>query len=616
MQTRKTWFAGVCIFLYLCGSAYTLISGMAGLGEGREYPYLYPAIVIVLLCAVVLLTLMAACIGARLQLPAWAERHAKMMMTLEWIGAVCILLASFAIRVVYVRMSPMTPESDYKTYYEIAQLINKNTLMEDGPGYCQYISMFPHVYGYSYALSLVLRLFGDSVWTGQVFNIVCAVAACFFVWRCAVMLAGRFSGFVALIVMAFWPSQILYNNFLAAEYLFSLLLYICLWLFLCLVRKRMDDGSPQGGLFCGHIVLGILLGITSAVRPMAMLLLISIVIYLVPSRVKLPIRPYNDLPVTARAMSRGWIRALLILAAFMVTTNITGKCVSYASDTEIAGGSASFGYNLLVGLNQDSYGGWNQEDADYLYGALDRTGSAQEAQKACRDLAMERLQAPLPSLLNLFFHKYSVLWGNDDYGSTWNLLFMGQQGNLTPAREAFYYAMRDYNNNYYMVLVAFSAIAVFALWHRRGSWLYVPVTLFLGTVAMHLLVENQNRYHFHALYLFAILGAAALHILYEECSDYIVGGEENRTRKRQQKQEEAAAYRRIEEAEHYADQKMEEHMQGSRLDMEEALREGHIRVSVSQAVSESEKMKTAGRHEEEAEKTVEEVAEGEADVKD
>ncbi len=105
MQARKTWFAGVCIFLYLCGSAYTLLSGMAGLGEGREYPYLYPAIVIVLLCAVVLLTLMAACIGARLQLPAWAERHAKMMMTLEWIGAACILLASFAIRVVYVRMS-------------------------------------------------------------------------------------------------------------------------------------------------------------------------------------------------------------------------------------------------------------------------------------------------------------------------------------------------------------------------------------------------------------------------------------------------------------------------------------------------------------------------------
>lgn len=589
MQVRKTWFAGLCIFLYLCGSAYTLLSGISGLGEGREYPYLYPALIIVMLCAAILLVLMISCIAARLQIPAWAMRHEKGMMAAEWIGAACVLLASFAIRVFYVRMSPMVPESDYKTYYEIAQLINRNTLMEEGPGYCQYISMFPHVYGYSYALSLVLRLFGTSVWTGQVFNIVCAVAACFFVWRSAVMLTGRFAGFIALLVSAFCPSQILYNNFLAAEYLFSLLLYLCLWLFLCLVKKKMSDGSPQGGLLCGHIVLGALLGIASAVRPMAMLLLISILIYLIPSSVRLPIRRYNDLPVTARMMSSGWIRAIFILAAFMITTNLTGKCISYASDSEIAGGSASFGYNLLVGLNQDSYGGWNQEDADYLYGALERSHSAQEAQKACRDLAMERLRVPLPSLLNLFFHKYNVLWGNDDYGSTWNLLFMGQQGTLTPEREAFYYAVRDYNNYYYMILISFSAIAVFALWHRRGTWLYVPMTLFLGTVAMHLLVENQNRYHFHALYLFAILGAAAFHILYEECGDYIVSGEKNRTKKKQQKQEEQAAYRRIEEAEHYAAQKMEEHMQTGCLDMEEALRKGHIRVSVSQAVSEDKK---------------------------
>ena len=51
MQARKTWFAGLCVFLYLCGSVYTLLSGLSTLGEGREYPYLYPAGLIVLMCA-------------------------------------------------------------------------------------------------------------------------------------------------------------------------------------------------------------------------------------------------------------------------------------------------------------------------------------------------------------------------------------------------------------------------------------------------------------------------------------------------------------------------------------------------------------------------------------
>ncbi len=583
MQVRKTWFAGLCIFLYLCGSLYTLVSGLSSLGEGRQYPYLYPALGIMAAVLVLLAAIMLSCIVARLQLPKWASGHAASMTALEWGLGALVLVASFAARVWVVLQFPMQPESDYKTYYEIAQLIGRGTLLEDGAGYCDYVSMFPHVYGYSAVLSVVMRLFGSSVFVCQMFNIVCAVLTCFFVWRCAVRLAGRTAGFLALVFAAFWPSQIVYNNFLAAEYLFSLLLYVCLWMFLRLVQTDVSSGKPQAGLLIGHLALGVLIGLTSAIRPMAMLLLISILLFLFPSKTKLPILPYNELPVTARAMANGWSRALLILAAFLVTTTITSRCVSYSIDREVAGGSASFGYNLLVGLNQDSDGGWNQDDADYLYNALEETGSAQQAQAACRDLAMQRLKASPAGVLNLLLHKYAVLWANDDYGSTWNLLFMKQQGTLTPERQSFLYTVRDVNNCYYLALVSLSALGVFLLIRRPGSWAYVPLTVFLGTVAMHLLVENQNRYHFHALYLFAMLAALALRLLYEACDDYIVHGQAARTLAKQQKAQELAAYRRIEQAEAYA-QKLQQQKMENRFDMAAALREGHVRVSVSQAV--------------------------------
>ncbi len=584
MQIRKTWFAELCIFLYLCGSAYTLLSGISTLGVGSEYPYLSPALVILTISGALLAAVVIACVSARLELPARAARHWLVMSMLEWGCAAAILLASFCIRVIYVQHFPMTPSSDYKTYYEIAQLINSGTLLEDGVGYCEYISMFPHVYGYSYVLSLALRAFGTSIWTGQLLNIVCAVLTCFFIWRCAVLLAGHASGLLALFVTAFWPSQILYNNFLAAEYVFSLMLYFCLWLFLRLVKTDISSGKPQGALFFLHIVLGVCIGLTAAVRPMAMLLLISILLYLFPCRTQLPILPANDLPVTARAMSRGWIRAALILAAFLFTNSITSRCISYTIDREITGGSTSFGYNLLVGLNQETYGGWNQDDADYLYQALDETGSAQQAQAACRDLALQRLKAPAESILNLFFHKYSVLWANDDYGSTWNLLFMDQQGTLTEQRQDFLYRMRDFNNYYYMVIVALAALGAAFLIRRPGSWSYIPLTMFLGTVAMHLLVENQNRYHFHALYLFVLLSACALHSIYQLCDDDIVHGQADRTRRREQAAAEQAACRRIEDAEACAREKLQQKMEGS-FDMAAALREGHVRVSVSEAVS-------------------------------
>ncbi len=587
MQARKTWFAGLCIFLYLCGSMYTLLSGLSALGVGSEYPYLYPALLILVISGALFAVIIIASLCARLQLASHAAHHPIAMTALEWGAAAVILLTSFVIRVLYVRSFPMEPNSDYKTYYEIAQLLSRGTLLEDGEGYCQYISMFPHVYGYSYVLSLVLTIFGDSIWVGQMFNIICAVLTCFVVWRCAVLLAGRASGLVALAVTAFWPSQILYNNFLAAEYVFSLLLFTCLWLFLHLVRVDLSSGKPQVGLLIGHPFLGILIGLTSAVRPMAMLLLISIVLYLFPCKAQLPILPRNDLPVSTRAMRYGWIRAVLILTVFLITSSITSKCVSYAIDREITGGSTSFGYNLLVGLNQDSYGGWNQDDADYLYQALDETGSAQLAQATCRDLAMQRLKVPAASLLNLFFHKYSVLWANDDYGSTWNLLFMDQQGTLTQTRSSFLYQMRDFNNYYYLIVVAFSALAAALLIRRSGSWIYVPMTVFLGTVAMHLLVENQNRYHFHALYLFVLLAAYALHLLYEFCEDYIVRGQKDRTAKLEQAAKEERAYIRIQNAEAYAAQQQEKEM-NVRFDIASAIRDGHVRVSVSEAVRDSQ----------------------------
>lgn len=583
MQARKTWFAGLCAFLYLCGSVYTLLSGLSTLGEGREYPYLYPAGLIVLMCAAFFGAVVVCTLCARFRFAEKLSVHPLAASTLEWSLGAVILLTSFGVRMVYIRHFPMAPESDYKTYYEIAQLINRGTLLEDGAGYCDYVSMFPHVYGYSSVLALAMGMFGDSVWVGQVFNIACAVAACFFLWRSAAMLAGRASGLAALALAAFWPSQILYNNFLAAEYLFSAMLLFCLWLFLVLVKADISDGESQIGLLLGHMFLGIALAMTSAIRPMAMLLLISILLYLVPSRAKLPLRPANDLPVSARAMSWGWIRGAVILGAYLFASALMTKSVSFLVDRQLAGGSASFGYNLLVGLNQESFGGWNQADADYLYDALAQTGSAQLAQAACRDLAMQRLKAPLPSLLNLFFHKYSVLWANDDYGSTWNLLFMDQQGTLTQARQTFLYAARNLNNYIYLTVVAFSALGVFLTIHRRGTWAYVPVTVFLGTVAMHLLVENQNRYHFHALYLFALLAAVGLHLLYEECDDYLVRGRAARTRALEEKQAETAAMARIEEAQQYCAQLQQQKMEGQ-FDMDSALKSGHVRVSVSEAV--------------------------------
>ena len=603
MKVKKTWFCYLSLFLFLCGGLFVFICATNGLGAGQEYPYFVKGMAVAVIAIAYLLVATISILCARLQLMERFKKYQWQMKVMEWGMAIFLLVLSFLLRVLFVRAFPMEPQSDYKTYYEIAVLLNKGTLLQDGIGYCDYVSMFPHVLGYSYVLSVVMKYFGSSIWVGQCFNIILAVLTCFIVWRIAVLLAGRVSALVGLFLIAFWPSQIIYNNFLASEYLFSFLMCYCIWLFLVLVKKfDVNHPSHQKGVIL-HVVLGILLALDNAVRPMALLLLISILICLIPSRMPLAIKPRNDLTISERILEKGWLRGFIILCSFLISSAFLTKCVSYTIDRDMAGGSASFGYNLLVGLNQNSYGGWNEEDSEYLYSALEQTGSAVDAQIACRDLAVQRLQVDKISLVNLFLHKFDALWNNDDYASSFNIIFLQEQGNLTAEREDFLYGIRDFNNMWYLVSIAFSVIAVLYLSKRPGNWSYVLVILFLGTVAMHLLVENQNRYHFHALYLFAILTSVALHYLYNDYRDRIVLGTASKELNERMKLEEQQAMERILAAQSYANEQLYAKMEGT-FNMHQALRDGHVIVSVTQ------KYEEAGMQSVEAAATKEDVKDG------
>ena len=478
----------------------------------------------------------------------------------------------------------MEPDSDYKTYYEIAVLLHRGTMLRDGPGYCDYVAMFPHVFGYPQVLSWILGIFGESVRTALMFNLVLETAGCFVIWRIGRLAGGRLCGLTALTASAFLPSVILYSNFVASEPLFTFLLLLALWLFAAFMRgSGRQERHPWLGA-AELVGMALVMAFGSFIRPMAMILLVAAVICLLPGKKELPPVPKNDLPLGLRLTDRGWKCCALVCGVYFGVSSLLSMAAGYAVDRSLAGSTASYGYNLLVGLNLESYGGWNQEDADYLYDALEKTGSAQEAQLTCRDLALERLKADPRALLNLFVHKYEVLWGNDDYGASWNILFMDQQGNLTKEREAFLYRMMDVSDLYYLSLLLLSGVYGCLCLRRRPDAMYTVLLLFCGTVALHLLVENQNRYHYHAVLLLCLMSgmgvSTAARQVYRAVLDRLV-----------RKKEEAAA-RAAREAQVRARQQEEEELARMRaealhaqFDMGSAIREGHIRVIASEGAA-------------------------------
>lgn len=582
MRLEKNWFYHFCIALSIAGMGYILIAGVSDAQGNQEYPYVMKGMLILIFFFTWAGVNFLALLSARLSITAKLKKYHNYLLALEVITVILILVLAFAARLSVIRNLPMEPESDYKTYYEIAKMLKEGVLQEKGEGYCNYIGMFPHILGYCYILKTIFVLFGTSIWNGQIANVLFSVGTVYLIYRIARRLGGRMAGLTALTASAFWPSQILYVNMLAAEYSFSFFLYLCVLLFLHLVMDY--DGATKHGVrgVLLHIVLGCLIAVTAAIRPMAVILLIAILIFLIPLKTKLPEIPHNSISVWVRFLARGFMRAAFMVLAYMAVSSVLNTDIELTINKSTPSFSQSFGYNLLVGLNQESGGGWNEEDSRYLYDNLERTGSPIEAQIACRDLAFNRLTVDPGGLFNLFIKKYELLWGNDNYGADWNQAFLKEQNELTPDREVFLNQAKSASQIVYMVAVLFSFLTLIYLLQRKASSLYVLVLVYLGTAAMHLMVESQNRYHFHILPVFIIIASVGIKYIFENAVTFVNTSDWERQLKKEQQIREETVLKQFELEEHKAIEQRYKSMTNA-FDMQSAILNGNVTVTVSEA---------------------------------
>lgn len=587
MKLEKNWFYYFSVSLAIIGMLYIIVCGFVSLGAGQEYPYIPKGILLLSLFFFWMVVWLAAAVSANLKLDMRFSARKKWVRMGEILFVLLILGLAFWIRVIVINELPMKPASDYKTYYEIAELLTKGTIQKDGKGYCNYIAMFPHVMGYCYILMLLFKAVGVSVLAGQYLNIVFSVGTVFIVYKIARKLGGRLAGLTALLLCAFWPSQILYITMLSAEYAFTFFFFLCVWLFLSLVLDYDGYTQEAGKVIFLHLLLGVLIALTAAIRPMALILLIAIILTIAPRKMPLPPLPLNDIPLAVRFLERGWARCIMIFVPYMILSSVITSNIELTVDRTLPSATTSFGYNLLVGLNTESKGGWNDEDAALLYESMEETGSASQAHITCRDLAVKRVTGNPKGIFNLFIEKYEMLWGNDDYGATWNIMFLKEQGELTPEREDFLYQIRDINNILYIITVFFALIGLIYIWRGNVNLASLLSLIYLGTVAMHLMVESQNRYHYFVLQIFMILAAMAVQFMFadEQKKQRILTSE-----KKLQMQEEELKKEKLlnlEQEEEYITDLRKEAFENI-FDMEKALKEGHIIMTVSQAYKQEE----------------------------
>ncbi|WP_159435339.1 glycosyltransferase family 39 protein [Sporobacter termitidis] len=509
MATKKGWFSYAALVIFEICAAYALFSGLLSLAGSKKYPYLWYGGAICALAAAFLLLYALLRLIRRLRLHRRLAGDTPAGRITERIIAAAVLAAGAFARLLVIAHMPVTPASDYKTYYDVAVLLSQG-----GLGASAYIAKFPHVIGYPFVLSLLFRLTGPSVAAGLYLNAAAGLLSAFLTYRIARRLSSRLGGLIALVLAAFWPSQILYGAVLASEPVFTCLMLLAVWLFVYLFKYPSTLGNTEGSMFL-CVITGIVLALSAAIRPLSQILLVAAVLSLLTQRVRFDVNERMLHGKLSRAACQGWFRALVILLVYVLCSGLISAAISDTIGYKLPGATVSYGYNLMVGVNIDAKGAWNQQDAEFFDQAFAATDSAEAAHRACIDVALRRIAADPAGVLNLTMEKFTDLWGNDDYGAYWVSLFLGQQGGLTPERQSVIDTMTRWSDYVYLLGIFFSALCGLRLVRTKDAGPELALFLLvIGTVVLHMVLESQNRYHYFLLPVFAMLSALYISRLY------------------------------------------------------------------------------------------------------
>jgi hypothetical protein len=210
----------------------------------------------------------------------------------------------------------------------------------------------------------------------------------------------------------------------------------------------------------------------------------------------------------SRASCQGWFMALVIFLSFFICNQFVSASVSNTIAYKLPGRSVSY-------VSIDAKGAWNQQDADFFANEFAKTNSPEAAHKASVQVAVQRIKDDPAGVLNLAMEKFTFLWENDDYASTWTTFFLSQQGNLTRERQNIINRFNNWNDYFYLLSVFFSMVFGFKLFKKKDIGpVPVLILLFIGTVFLHMILECQNRYHYFILPAFIILSSMCIEDIY------------------------------------------------------------------------------------------------------
>jgi hypothetical protein len=238
---------------------------------------------------------------------------------------------------------------------------------------------------------------------------------------------------------------------------------------------------------------GITLGLAHVLRPVAMVIIPTIVLYL--------------------KWCTNWFnlhksRLVSFTLSFIVGLLITIRAImGLASDVvNLPLSSTSAGFSLYEGTTINSRGCWSEEHGRILE---DFAYRPDDIHKASYQRAWSNVSTDPLGFIQLIGTKFVLFWGSDDYG----VFFSTTEQSPTESSmiiHMYRYHLNLLSNGAYIFLIVLAAIGLYLHRTTENKTLFIVQSVFLLHVAAYSILEIQSRYHFLVVPLLMIPAAMAL----------------------------------------------------------------------------------------------------------
>ena len=304
---------------------------------------------------------------------------------------VCLTVAAFAVRGLFVLLVPSEPIADFQRMYQLAcELARGNNGLNDN----FYFQWWPYQSAFVVWMAFWVKLFGADVFFFQMTNCLFGAGCTVLVYALARRFASLQGARTAGILYLLYPGSILLAPVLTNQHLSELLLLSSLYI----VTGGKEDLRSR--VFRGGAA-GLVLALSNVIRPSAVVALLAVLALLILESLR-----WKELGKPGLlSMAAG---ALTFAAVYF----LTGEGLSFLV---MATGLNQYGltdnvplWKFILGLNQESGGTFSQADRVRVLDA----GSLAQIQEAARQLLEERLAALTPGrLLMLLLRKLRTMWG-------------------------------------------------------------------------------------------------------------------------------------------------------------------------------------------------------------